>query len=796
MRTTRLLNTQWQFHYGEIGQPYKTAKKAHALGGLTASLPTEAAQRVRPSAGGVHFLKLIAQGNLENGLRNLAGTDLTSQLDDSWKTVNLPHDWKVDLPYLNDPSNLMSGSKPDGVGYYRKTFTLTTDSYPSNRLILHFDGIMRMADVWLNGVYLAHNNSGYTAMDLDITEMANYGDEGPNALLVRVDTTTGPEGWWYEGAGIYKAVWLEEIPLIAFDADSAYVYTKALQGDQAQLGIEVTVENHDDKPLDVAPKVEIGSQVVQMAATEIPAHQSQQFKQALTLSQPQLWTPETPNLYQVTFTVADDQVTKQLGIHTFDYRADGFYLNHQLYELHGVCEHQDMAGVGVALDQDLVNYKVRQMKKMGVNAWRSAHHFASTELLKAADEQGLILINENRLLESSPWRIADLQKMVKRSRMHASIGFWSIANEEIIGNTALGNRIAKRLVQVVKALDYEHLVMSAELLNPQGEVDQAYLQNFDVLGVNYPEAGVMGDGAELIKQQYPDLPMMSTENASYFSTRGVYRDDADQCQCNNFGSMYSMVLPGKRQPGDPGVGGTAYPETVMAYLQAHPYMGGVFLWTAFDYFGEPAPFGWPGTGSQFGVADSCGFPKDYYYYYQAHWTKSWMVHVMPSWNQAALDFDEQGRVTVRAFSNAQTVELIINGQSYGQQIVRDCQVNWLVPYVAGKLQVKAYQDGELVAQDSQQTSGAVKGIQMTPIYDGKDKVLYELQGIDENSIPVPTANERVAVAVSDGEIVGTGNGNPANTQVSSLAQVTLFNGKALVIVEKSAPSCQLITKLI
>ncbi|VDG22502.1 glycoside hydrolase family 2 TIM barrel-domain containing protein [Lactiplantibacillus mudanjiangensis] len=795
MRTTKLLNTQWQFHQGEIDQPYKTAKKAHALGGLTAALPAEAEQRVRPSAGGVHFLKLIAQGNLEDGLRNLAGTDLTSQLDETWKTVDLPHDWKVDLPYVNDPQNLMSGSKPDGVGYYRKVFTLADDLFQNNRLVLHFDGVMRMADVWLNGVYLAHNNSGYTAMDLDVTEMANYGNEGPNVVLVRVDTTTGPEGWWYEGAGIYKSVWLEQVPLTAIDTDSAYVYTKTLQDDQAQLGIEVTVENYHDAPIEVVPKVVIGSQVVNLATGQIPAHQSQQFKQTLTLHKPRLWTPETPNLYQVTFTVADDQVTKQFGVHTFDYQADGFYLNHQLYELHGVCEHQDMAGVGVALDQDLVNYKVHQMKKMGVNAWRSAHHFASTELLTAADEQGLILINENRLLESSPWRIADLEKMVKRSRMHASVGFWSIANEEIIGNTSLGNRIAKRLVRAVKTLDHEHLVMSAELLNPQGEVDRAYLQNFDVLGVNYPEAGVMGAGAELIKQQYPELPMMSTENASYFSTRGVYRDNGDQCQCNNFGSMYSMVLPGKRQPGDPGVGGTAHPETVMAYLKAHSYMGGVFLWTAFDYFGEPSPFGWPGTGSQFGIADSCGFPKDYYYYYQAHWTTPWMVHVMPSWNKSALDLDDQDRVAIRAFSNAQTVELIINDKSYGRQTVQDCQVNWLVPYNAGELQVKAYQDGQLVAQDSQQTSGAVTDIKITPIYEGQNKILYELQGIDGHDQPVPTTNAQVVLTVGDGEIVGTGNGNPANTELASATQITLFNGKALVIVQKFASTCQLTAKL-
>ena len=203
--------------------------------------------------------------------------------------------------------------------------------------------------------------------------------------------------------------------------------------------------------------------------------------------------------------------------------------------------------------------------------------------------------------------------------MNASVAFWSLGNEELTGNTAFGRRSVLKFAEIVRELDREHLIVSAELLSPEGFVDDDYLKSFDVLGINYPEAGVMGDGAELIRKNHPDIAMMSTENASYFSTRGIYMDDGKKCFCNNFGSMYSMVLPGRRKPSDPGVGGTARPEKVMEYLEGHEYMGGVFLWTAFDYFGEPSPFGWPGISSQFGIADLCGIPKDYYYYYKAHW---------------------------------------------------------------------------------------------------------------------------------------------------------------------------------
>ena len=273
------------------------------------------------------------------------------------------------------------------------------------------------------------------------------------------------------------------------------------------------------------------------------------------------------------------------------------------------------------------------MKEMGVNAWRSAHHFASAELLEACDRFGILLMNENRLLESSPWRIQDLENMVKKSRMHASMAFWSVANEEVIGNTDLGSRVAKKLVRCIKQQNYESLVVSAELLNPDGIVNEDYLANYDVLGVNYPEADAMGPGAIKIKERYPERSIMSTESASYFSTRGIYKDDEEKCHCSNFGSLFSMILPGKRQPGDPGAGGTATPEKVLNYLSDHQYMGGVFLWTAFDYYGEPSPFGWPAISSQFGIADLCGFAKDYYYYYQAHWKKEPILHILPHWNE-------------------------------------------------------------------------------------------------------------------------------------------------------------------
>lgn len=791
MREKKKINQQWLFHYGEIGMPKKTAKKAHALGGLTAPLKEEKGESVAYGAGGEHFLKLIAQGDEIQGLKNLAGTDLDSGIDQNWQTITIPHDWKISQSYKQAPELLMSGSKEDGVGYYRKTFSLNDELMNQKRVILHFDGVMRSADVWLNGAYLGQNTSGYTSFSYDISEVARYGNEGVNVLLVRVDTTTGAEGWWYEGAGIYRDVWLEFVPLIAFDRENAYVYTQELQETQAVMGAEVCIENYSQKIVEVSPVIRINEQLITLGKQTLQPFEKRILKETFIFPAPIPWSPENPHLYEAVFQMETDECRKSFGIRTFAYDSQGFYLNGNLYELRGVCEHQDFAGVGVALNQDIVDYKIKTMKEMGVNAWRSAHHFASEELMEACDRFGILLMNENRLLESTPWRIADLEKMVRKSRMHASIAFWSVANEEVIGNTNLGSRIAHKLVRCIKQNNYECLVVSAELLNPDGIVNESYLANYDVLGVNYPEADAMGPGAIKIKEQYPELAIMSTESASYFSTRGIYKDNEENCQCSNFGSLFSMILPGKRQPGDPGAGGTATPEKVLNYLTKHQYMGGVFLWTAFDYYGEPSPFGWPAISSQFGIADLCGFPKDYYYYYQANWKKEPVLHILPHWNEEGLEINTDGMIAVRVFSNADEVEIFVNGISFGKKIVVSCIANWEIPYQAGELKAVAYDGNQLITEAKHQTSSTIHAIRSKRIFEGKEYSLFALEAVDDHQRFVPTANNQVTISVENGEIVGLANGNPTNQAAYSLDRVRLFQGKALAIVRTSEASVQI-----
>lgn len=792
-----MLNENWKFHIGEVGMPKKLSKKAHALGGFTASIIDEPGEIVPCGEGGKHFLKLIARGNEKEGLIKLAETDYNARMDDSWKDVSLPHDWKTEQSLVNDSALLMSGFKEEGIGYYRKQFLASSLDPDNSRIILHFEGVMRLADVWLNGAYLGQNISGYSSFSFDITEMLHYEKEQPNTLLIRVDTTTGSEGWWYEGAGVYKQVWLEIRPLVSIDQESAYVYTKVIDKGNVILGIEMTVKNESEFNVKIQPRIEILGRSLLLAEKIVLSNERYVFSHEISFKEEEIiyWSPENPHLNNVVFQIESDQCVKKFGIRTFSYLEDGFYLNGELYQLKGVCEHQDFGGLGVALNQDIVDYKVLMMKKMGVNAWRSAHHFASEELLKACDKHGMILINENRLLESTPWRVNDLKKMVIKSRMHACLGFWSIANEEVIGNTVFGSRIVRRLARTIKQNNNECLVVSAELLNPEGVVTKEYFDHLNVLGVNYPEASVMGSGAIKIKKQYPKLPIMTTESASYFSTRGSYIDNEIMCECSNFGSSFSMILPGKRKPNEPGVGGTATPEQVIKFLTERPYMSGVFLWTAMDYYGEPIPFGWPAKSSQFGITDICGFPKDYYYFYKAQWTKEKMIHIMPHWNKEGLSIDKNGNVDVRVFSNMNEVELFINEVSYGKKQSRDCIFEWKVPYIPGVVQAWGGDYGKRFITSKQITSGPAVKVKVELLHQGTETNLYSISALDKDNCFVPTAMNEVSFFVTGGIVLGCENGSPINTKTKQESRVSLFNGKAMIIVKKVTESIHLDAEL-
>lgn len=795
MRINQTFNNNWKFYYGEIGMPSKTVRKAACIGGYTSVIGEEKGDIVPLGPGGHHFLNLISGGDEKRGLLMLAGTNFDADLK-NWKNVNLPHDWKTELPYVDDVKLHMGGAKPDGVGYYRKTFKLDKN-LEGKSISINFDGVCRSASVWFNGCFLGDNYSGYVGFSFDISDLARYGDEGENVILVRVDTTTGQEGWWYEGAGIYRNVYLEITSPICIDKYGVHVFTEKLEDNNAYLSIETTVKNC--KYNDANVKLEIlilkDEKVIHKKLCNLGTVYSldkKSLKEEIIISNPYLWSIENPNLYKAIVNViiddkkVDEYETK-FGIRTIKYTQDGLFLNEEKIEIKGVCEHQDFAAVGSALTREIVKYKLLKLKDMGVNAYRSAHHAASLELLELCDELGIMVMEENRILESSELKLEELERMIRRDRNHPSIIFWSLSNEEVIGSTPMAERMARRMASVVRKLDKERLLVSAELLNLEGIINPSYMDIFDIIGVNYPESAVMGEGLNNIKKRFPNKPIMSTENASYFSTRGIYEDDWDKCQTSNYGSCYSMFGPDKLPKDAPGAGGTAHPERVMEFYKTNPFMGGSFIWTAFDYCGEPAPFPYPAISSQFGIMDTCGFEKDYFYYYKSKWCDKPVIHAMPHWNFKGREGEE---IEVRIFSNCEEGEIILNGRQIIKTSFNDNIISHFVKYESGELIVRGYNQSKLVAEEKKQTSGEPAKLQMKVVEYGNNNpkanetVLIEVYAVDENNIEVPTADTLVTVNVSgDGDLIGMANGNPIDHTEKLDNNRRLFSGKMLVIVQ-------------
>jgi beta-galactosidase len=800
MREKILFNDGWQFYYGEAGPVRKTVKKSGGLGGLTSVLPGERGEAVKLGPAGKFFLSLMPAGSDDDGsalLQMLLGTDLNASLA-GWRPVDLPHDWKTELEYTPEKSVFMAGAKENGVGYYRKVFPLNRED-EGKRITVEFNGVCRAASVWFNGCFLGDHYSGYTSFGFDLSDLANYGDEGDNVLLVRVDTTTGDEGWWYEGAGIYRDVYLLKTDALHVDTWGTYIHLDKLEEGSALMIVETTVVNRDYKPR-AARLATIfldnrgGRAGEADTAFTLAPLDSVTLIQKITVSNPRLWSTESPALYKALSAVSEDGVAvdnyeSSFGIRTLAYSAEGFLLNGKLVPLKGACVHQDFAGLGVALPGDIQEYKIRKLLEMGSNAYRSSHHPADPALLDICDRLGMLVMDENRLLESTELRLADLRDMVKRDRNHPSVVLWSLCNEELIGGSSPAVRMLRRLANELHRLDASRPVVSAELLPPGGSINPEYFKIFDVLGLNYPESPLMGENLAKVKAAYPNACYLNSETVSYFSTRGAYSDDWERCRNNNFGSRFSMMAPGKDVKDPPGAGGTARPEEALNFYAANPYSGGVFVWTGFDYRGEPSPFPWPAVSSQFGIMDTCGFPKDYYYYYKAHWTDEPLIHVMPHWTWPGRDGE---RMRLRVFSNCEEAEIFINGLSAGHKTCGSDWTEWEVLYAPGTLEAAGYRGGKEAARESHKTAGAPAKLVLRP--EGSEAQLraggtavVSVSVMDEAGNPVPAADNSVAFEVEgDGRLLGLGNGDPADHSLDAYPVRRLFAGKAAAIIRAGA----------
>lgn len=680
-REKLLLDQNWRFHQGDpadAGKVFDFLTRESDL--MKQGEDSESKDdRIRPS------LPNVVKENTGGGLSFIQpGFD-----ESSWRRVNLPHDYAIEQPFGEKDNNdkghrhleLKDGS---AIGWYRRTFDLPSSDV-GKKISVQFDGAFRNSLVWFNGHCLGRKPSGYTTFAYDLTPYANVG--GKNTLVVRTDAS-GNEGWFYEGAGLYRHAWLIKTAPLHVAAWGTYV-TSAVAGNEATVTVETTLKNDGSKPaqgtllttlLDDSDK-ESGKAE---SPFQVGVGKQRVLTQKIRVNNPKLWSPESPSLYKVISKVERGGKTEDLyetvtGIRSvvFD-PQQGFLLNGQHRFIKGVCNHQDFAGVGSAVPDRIQHDRVAMMRSMGCDGWRMSHNPPNPELLDECDRQGMMVMDETRRFGKYPEPLSDLETMIRRDRNHPSVVIWSLGNEEMkIQGTQTGADILRETQNLAHRLDPSRLCTIAQ---NHAEDQKGFSTVNDVVGMNYIR---LWGPMDKFHAAHPDWRFIGTEEASTVTTRGEYFDD----YVNAYKSSYDV------SGNTPGWGVTA--ESWWNHYLKRPWVGGAFVWTGFDYRGEPTPYRWPNINSHFGILDTCGFPKDNYYYYRAWWTGEPVLHLYPHWNW---DRVEHRAVRVKVSGNSEKAEVLFNGMSQGKKKLSPQGTEWPpMLYHPGEITVKAYQGNALVA---------------------------------------------------------------------------------------------------
>jgi beta-galactosidase len=701
--------------------------------------------------------------------------------DSKWRALNLPHDWAVELPFVWDEQQKGHGYKPLGrrypessVGWYRREFEIPA-SDAGRRIAVEFDGAFRDVLVFVNGCFIGRNDNGYAPFRFDITDFLAVG--GKNCIVARVDASFG-DGWFYEGAGIYRHVWLTKMDPLHLGRWDSWVRSE-VSGNAAALTLSATVRNQGTQ----AERARVAWKIVnaagetvataEAAEQQVGADGSATYTATASLANPALWSVDAPNLYTAHVTMETggavrDAERVRFGVRTARFDADhGFFLNDQSLKIQGTCNHQDHAGVGAALPDRLQYFRVGVLKEMGCNAVRTSHNMPTPEWVEACDRMGVMMMCETRQMSASPEGLAQLETMVKRYRNSPSIVLWSIGNEEGHMQEDMaeeGAKIGAAMVRRCHELDPTRVVSAAVNGNNKRGVSDA----LDIVGFNY-QLQFPDD----FHKAHPTRPVYGSETASAISTRGEYETDP----LKNTLSAYDV--------NQPGWGETA--EQWWTFYGTREWEAGGFAWTGFDYRGEPTPYGWPSINSQFGIADMCGFPKDTFFYYKAWWGKDPVLHLFPHWNFEGREGDE---IPVWVHSNLDAVELFVNGKSQGTKPVPHLgHVEWKVPYEPGVIEARGSKAGKVVLTEKRETTGPVTALRLTADRteidaDGEDLAMVKVEALDKEGRAVPTAQHQIAFKVSGaGALIGVGNGDPNCQESDKEPKRSLYNGLAQVILQ-------------
>ena len=717
--------------------------------------------------------------------------------DADWEEIQVPHDWVTTLPYAPEASH-SHGYKTVGwkypetsVGWYRKNVRIEKSNNVNNDGVpcsyyLRFDGIFRNAQVWFNGFYMGKEPSGYATQVYDITPYIKYGED--NLICVRADASL-EEGWFYEGGGIYRDVWLEKKALVSVAPFGTFVYAKMQKPyTLAEMTVETEVKNDglEVSQCEVAQRL-LDAEGKEVAKTTpksllLKAKETVSCKQQFIVREPHLWSPADPYLYQVETTITQqgkvtDCYLTTTGIRDIAFDAEkGFLLNGQPLKLKGVNMHQDHAGVGAAIPDALQAWRIKQLKAIGCNAYRASHNPMTPALLDVCDREGILVIDENRLMGINEEHLRLLERLIKRDRNHPSIILWSDGNEEWgLENTVQGIRVAEAMREYTKLFDPTR---HSTVANAGGT---ELIKGLDVVGFNY----IIQNDVDNRKQANPQWKIVGTEETTGCGTRGWYFNTPAYP-----GRMVSMNRDTTHHHVENVI------ERGWQFYAERPWGAGLFYWTGFDYRGEPNPLKYPATDSEFGILDYCGFPKDEAYYLKSWWTEEPTLHIFPHWN---LQGHEGEEVELWAYSNCDEVELIVNGKNLGRQTMPcNGHLKWKATYQPGKVVAIGYENGKRVmTQTIETTKPAAKTVlkadRKTIAADGRDLSVVTIEVQDQKGRLVPDACPKLTFRLEgNGRILGVGNGDPMylgedhpKGKDCKTFSIPAFNGLAQILIQSS-----------
>lgn len=754
------------------------------------------------------FLQVRTVVDFNNGWEFFLGNDSlagnVNYNDSKWRALNLPHDWSIESNFISTaPATNQGGSLPGGIGWYRKTFSVPAESENKITTIV-FDGVYKNSEVWINGHYLGKRPYGYVSFSYDLTAYLNVGK--PNVIAVKVDNSLQPDSRWYTGSGIYRDVKLVIIKKWVTKPAEYFLRTEKLENNNVKIVAETQVFS-ENKGLSLEVEIYDSKGKFISRMSNVINNRTNYFQSVLKLSNPSLWSPFNPYLYRAKFKVFAaeylvDEFETTFGIRSFYFDSQkGFYLNNRPLKIYGVCMHHDLGALGAAFNKVAAKRQLTILKEMGCNAIRFSHNPPASAMLDLCDEMGFLVIDEAFDIWKKKknkydyhqyfdeWAERDAQAMVLRDRNHPSVIMWSIGNEQREQFDSTGTIIVKKLVAAIKSVDTTRPVTTAltETFPEKNFIAQA--NTLDVLGFNYKLYDY-----EALPKRFPGQKFIATETASALETRGVYQFPADSIR----------IWPPDYKAQDTFADGNK-DFTCSGYDNTHAYWGathekswlavkknqhiaGLFVWSGFDYLGEPLPYPkFPARSSYYGIIDLAGFPKDVYYMYQSEWTSKPVLHLFPHWNWKKGD-----TVDVWAYyNNADEVELYLNGKSLGKRSKTDTtlHVSWKVVFEPGTLKAVSRKNGNTVLLKEIKTAGVPAKIELITDRksikaNGKDLAFVTVRILDKNDKLVPEAYIQVEFSVSGaGFLAGTDNGFQADTSSLKNSKRTTWKGLALAIIQ-------------